>query len=120
MKNNTYKVKLTSTLLLLFCTSVASAETESKAEHYLNRKGDHIDRHLDRKGDRIEHRYNHKADRARLAGKDGLANQLEKKGAFANSRLDHKSDRINRKLDRKGDRVNRHLDRKGQRHSRRH
>ena len=65
---------LITAVLLAFGTSIASAD----------------------KGDKIEHHLDRKADRARDAGKDGLADHLDRKG-----------DRIDRRLDRKGQRINR-------------
>ncbi len=65
---------LITAVLLAFGTSIASAV----------------------KGDKIEHHLDRKADRARDAGKDGLADHLDRKG-----------DRIDRRLDRKGQHINR-------------
>ncbi len=60
-------------------------------------------------------RYDARADRAREAGRDGLANKLERKGGRIDRRLDNRGDRINARLDRKGNRIDRRLDNKGDR-----
>lgn len=98
---------LTAAFFLASSASIASADKGDKIERHLDRKGDRIERHLDRKGDRIENRFDNKADHARVAGKYGLANRLERKGNIADNRLDRHGKRIDRSLDRKGQRINR-------------
>jgi exonuclease VII large subunit len=93
--------------LLALSTSAYAEITTSPAANRLDKRGDRIEQRLDNRGDRIENRLDNRgdrkenrmdnrADKARAAGNEQKAENLERKG-----------DRINRSLDRRARHTNR-------------
>lgn len=78
-------------------------DSNHRSAHYLDRKGDLIDRRLDYKGEMINRRLDRAAYQAWLRGDYQQARKLDRKG-----------DKIERHLDRKGDHINRTLDRRAE------
>ena len=84
MKNNTFITKLASGVVIgMFAMPALAEDRGDRIDERLDNKGERIDERLDNKGDRIEERFDTRADRASDAGKDKLADRLERKGSDA-------------------------------------